>query len=154
MDLQLTPNDWSRVSSRKLMRKQISSMTSVLVLFISCLACANKIQFPFVSISLFFSEVIQTYLLVWELTSTCWQIWISLPICDSSSEFLFTRFVRLASNVCCGETRISHECFWLCPLSAFYMPCNVSFHTISVSQIKQNSHQKSNSTVPQIMHEY
>lgn len=37
----------------------------------------------------------------YSLTSTCWQIWMSLAIWFSSSLFLFTRLVRLFSRVCC-----------------------------------------------------
>jgi len=39
------------------------------------------------------------------LTSTCWQIWMSLAIWFSSSLFLFTRLVKLFSRVCCWNGR-------------------------------------------------
>lgn len=39
------------------------------------------------------------------LTSTCWQIWMSLAIWFSNSLFLFTRLVRLFSRVCCWKEK-------------------------------------------------
>lgn len=56
------------------------------------------------------------YLLVWGsiwvradlrgplgLTSTCWQVWISFPIRDSSSLFLLIKLLRLESRACCSR---------------------------------------------------
>lgn len=39
------------------------------------------------------------------LTSTCWQVWISFPISDSSSLFLLIRLLRLESRACCGKKK-------------------------------------------------